>query len=236
MIDVHAHILPGIDDGAKTFEDSINIIKELMRQGVTDIIATPHYVNESIYMSPRLENVRILNELKDRLALENIKINLFLGNEIYIDREMIDLIKRGKISTMAGSKYLLVELPLDEKWPNYDDFLRELMDYGYKVILAHPERYTIIQEDYEVAKNLFDMGVLLQCNMGSVVGKYGREAKKLVRRMAKDKMIFTFGSDIHHCSRSDYLVLAKRKLNKYYSDGELKQLLVTNPNKILNNR
>lgn len=233
IIDIHSHILPGIDDGARTFDDSIAIIRELANQGITDIIATPHYIDETVYVSPRAKNLKLLAKLKDILNAESIPVNIYLGNEIYINEGIIELLKKKRISSLADSKYLLVELPMDEEYPNYVDYLEDLINYGYKVVLAHPERYTIAQKDFDVLDELYEAGVLLQCNLGSITGKYGRAAQKLAKKLAKNKMIFAFGSDIHRPSKSDYIALARKKLSKYYSDSELKVLFERNPKKII---
>ncbi len=232
MIDIHSHILPGIDDGARTLAGSVEIVRDLVSQGVTEIIATPHYVDETIFMSPCSKNLELLKELRKELVSEGIEAKIYLGNEIYINSRIKELIKEREITTLAGSKYLLVELPLDEEYPNYEDYLRDLINHGFKVVLAHPERYRIAKDE-EVLQNLLEMGVLFQCNMGSILGKYGKEAQKLVKKMAKEKMIFTFGSDIHHPNKNNFLVLARKKLLKYYSESELNKLLVINPRKIL---
>lgn len=233
IIDIHSHILPGIDDGARTFNDSIAIIRELSNQGITDVIATPHYIDETVYVSPRAKNLKLLAELKDILNAERIPVNVYLGNEIYINEGIIELLKKERISSLADSKYLLVELPMDEEYPNYADYLEDLINYGYKVVLAHPERYTIAQKDFDVLDELYEAGVLLQCNFGSITGKYGKAAQKLAKKLAKNKMIFAFGSDIHRPSKSDYIALARKKLSKYYSDSELKVLFERNPKKII---
>ncbi|MBR0480015.1 hypothetical protein IJJ49_01995 [Candidatus Saccharibacteria bacterium] len=236
MIDIHTHILPGVDDGAENFYESIEIVKYLARQGVTDIIATPHYVNETEYTSERAENLRLFDALKRELAAAGVKTRIFLGSEIYIDPEILELIKTEKISPLAESKYLLVELPLSGNFPNYEDYFNDLILRGYKVILAHPERYETVQKNYEIIKDLREKGVLFQSNFGSILGKYGREAKKTVKKLAKDKLIFTFGSDTHRASRRDYITLARKKLLKYYSERELNYILTTNPGKILENK
>ena len=122
------------------------------------------------------------------------------------------------------------------EYPGYEDIFMELLRVGYKVILAHPERYAIVNENFEVVQNLHEMGVLLQCNLGSITGKYGRSVKKTIKRIAKEKMIFAFGSDIHHLEGPDFVRSAQKKLSKIYSEKELKQLLVDNPSKILATR
>ncbi|MBR3132326.1 hypothetical protein IKG33_02880 [Candidatus Saccharibacteria bacterium] len=233
MIDIHAHILPGIDDGAVNLTESLEILRWLGEQGVTDVIMTPHYVHETNFVSTRKENLELMEELKRWMETEGIKTRVYLGNEIYIDNSIIKLIDNGKISTLADSNYLLVELPLDDELPNYDDILVDLMDKGYKVILAHPERYMIVHENYEILKSLHEMGVLFQCNLGSIIGKYGKKAQKTMKKMAKDKLVFAFGSDTHHLRMEKYFALAQKKLVKYYNEREMNQLFVMNPKKIL---
>lgn len=233
MVDVHSHILPGIDDGARTFDDSIEIVRALVDQGVTDIIATPHYVSDTIYMSTRTANTKLLNELKGLLKHDGINVNLYLGNELYIDSSIKSLLNKRTVSTLAGSKYIMVELPLNGEFPNYIDILGDLLESGYKVVLAHPERYAIAQEDFEVLQELYEMGVLLQCNYGSFLGKYDKYSEKTAIHLAKEKMIFALGSDIHSTRRRDTITKSLKKLRKYYSDAELKKILVDNPRKII---
>lgn len=238
MIDLHSHILPGIDDGAESFDDSIRILQELCDQGVTDVVLTPHYINETQYVSPRTENTKLLRELKKRIKENKIDINVFLGNEIYIDDHISNLLKAKKISPLADSEYLLIELPLNETYPDYIDIFGSLMQEGYKVILAHPERYTITQKDFGVLEELSELGVLFQCNTGSFLGRYDRKAEKTAIKLAKRKMIFGMGSDIHrpHIKHPDSILMAQRKLRKYYDEDELEKLLVTNPRKVIDSK
>jgi protein-tyrosine phosphatase len=233
MIDLHSHFLPGIDDGAKTIEDSVNILNELASQGVTDVVATPHYVEETIYTSTRQRNWELLHAVRARAAAAGININLHLGNEIYINNNTIELLRAGMISPLGNSIYLLVELSLSGKYPNYEGILDELVRAGYKVVLAHPERYATVQENFEILRPLAEMGVLFQCNLGSIIGQYGKNAKKTVRRMIKENMIFAFGSDIHHTRGTDDILLAQKKLAKYYSETDLNKVLYENPRKII---
>ena len=235
MIDIHSHIIPGVDDGAETLVDSVEIVRELVAQGVTDIITTPHFVDGSAYESPREKNNELFAELLAALKEHEIKVNIYLGNEIYITERIDQLIKDGMISTLADSKYILVELPLNGEYTNYEDILESLGYFGYRVILAHPERYGIFQEDYSKLMNLCEMGILLQCNIGSVIGKYGKDVKKQVKRLMKEKMVFCFGSDIHHARGKNEIVRAMKKMRKYYNDSELERVLVRNPRSILKN-
>lgn len=233
MIDIHSHILPGIDDGAKSFEQSLDILRGLSGQGITDVICTPHFIAETKITSSKAANTKLLEELKKRIEAENIDINLHLGNEIYIDRDIAKFIRTRKISSLADSKYLLIELPMSGEFAQHQDIFLSLQRKGWTVILAHPERYHSFQKDDKELQELFGKGVLFQCNLGSFIGQYGKNAKKLARKLAKENQIFCFGTDIHR--PRDYSEIAKaiKKLSKYYGPAGLNQLLVVNPSMIV---
>lgn len=236
MIDIHSHILPGIDDGAETVEDGVAIVRELAMQGVTDIIATPHFVDESIYTSSKKENTKLLNKVKRAVKAEGIDVKLYLGNEIYIFGKMDEYITSGVISTMANSQYILMELPMFEKYPNYEDIMQDLILKGYNVVLAHPERYVEVQNDFGMIERMVEMGVLLQCNTGSFIRQYGKHAEKIAVKLAKNRMIFALGSDMHHVRNGQEIELALKKLRKYYDEESLEEILVTNPQKMITGR
>lgn len=233
MIDIHSHILPGIDDGARTLDESVELVRELASYGVTTVVATPHFVDETIYTSPKNANSKLVTKLRRCLKEEGINVKVVLGNEIYINPMIVELIKAGEVSKMGRSKYLLVELPMTGDFPNYEDIFLDLMQNGFKVVLAHPERYESFKKDFSLVRDLYDMGVLLQCNLGSISGKYGKNAKKLVTRLIKERMVFAFGSDIHHPSHTDYYGAGLKKLRKYYTETELETVLVDNPGTIV---
>ena len=115
MIDIHSHILPGIDDGSKSFEESMELIRSASSNGVTDIIATPHYIVGSDYMINNEEKRKLLLKLKKQIKKEEIPINLYLGNEVFVENNMLELRKKKEITTLHNSKYLLFELPLNYK-------------------------------------------------------------------------------------------------------------------------
>ncbi|MBR3236563.1 hypothetical protein IKF92_02710 [Candidatus Saccharibacteria bacterium] len=228
MIDIHSHVLPGVDDGSRNFDESIETIKWLFDQGVTDLIATPHYVCESDYTSPRSKNLELLRELQARLKAAGIDVKLYLGNEIYINERIPELLEAGELSPLADSEYLLVELPLNSEFPNYEGYLCELREKGFKVVLAHPERYSIVQDDFQKVRDLYEDGILLQSNLRSIIGTYGNGAERVIKKLAREKMIFAFGSDTHRTGRSDYLIQARKKLLKYYNPRELALILDVN--------
>lgn len=234
MIDIHSHLLFGIDDGSKSIEESVFIIKKLYKIGYTDIILTPHYINSSSYNNPREDNLVRLQKLKVKLIRDNVPVNLYLGNEIYIDSEIINLYKNGIISSLNDSKYLLIELPMSGVNEIYYDVFLDLINLGYKVVLAHPERYIAFQKDFNKIYELLDIGVLLQSNVGSIIGEYGKGAKKTIKRLLKEHLITFMGTDIHH-NKKDYNFVskAKKKIGKYLSEKEIDDIFENNARKIL---
>ena len=171
----------------------------------------------------------------DELDTMRTEDALYLGNEIYMDEKIAELLAEGKMSTLAGGRYLLVELPLSGEFLGYKDILAQLISLGYKVILAHPERYVSVQKDLWVAEELVRIGVLLQGNLGSLFEKYGKTARQTLEELIKRKMIFGFGTDAHRVLRADFLKLARKKLAKFYNEVELEQVLSENPRRILLN-
>lgn len=236
MIDIHTHILPGIDDGARDFDESIKILQGLAEQEITHVILTPHYVASSTYISPRSTNLKLYRQLQDKVDQAGINITLHLGNEIYIDRDISKLLEKGKMSPLADGKYILVELPMSGEFADFEDILLSLKYEGWKVILAHPERYRTYHENYKKLYDLTEQGILLQCNLGSIIGQYGRHSKKVIKKLAKEKLIFCFGSDTHRVRDFSEISKALHKLRRYYTGGELQDLLEYNPKRIINDR
>lgn len=234
MIDIHSHLIYGVDDGSETIETSLDILDNLSKNGVTDIILTPHYITETNYVSSKLNNIKKLMELKREVKKEGININLYLGNEIYIDENILKLIKNNKMCTLNNTEYLLIELPMSGNYPDYKDIISNLLSIGFKVVLAHPERYVSFQKDYNKVLELVNMGVLLQCNIDSILGYYGNNAKKLIKLILKDKLVTFVGTDIHS-KKNDYSYIekAKNKFKKYMTDEEIENIFVNNAKKII---
>ena len=233
MIDIHSHLLYGVDDGAKTIDESVDIIRNLYKNGITDIILTPHYIEYSSYNSNKKSNLEKLDSLKKKLKEEGINVNLYLGNEIYINNNILSLLNKGEISSLNDSKYLLIELPMSGKYDNYVEIFKELIENGYKVILAHPERYNTFKKDINLIYELKNIGVLMQCNIESILKTYGKDSYKTIKKLAKNKLINFIASDIHHKKDYEYINKARNKFKKYYSDSEIDDLLSNNQKDIL---
>lgn len=232
MRDIHSHILCGIDDGARTIDESINILEMLYKKGVTDIILTPHYIKGTKYNIANREKFDLFIELKRRYN----KINLYLGNEVYIDSDLVELLKKGEVATLNNSKYLLIELPMSSEIKDLDSIIYDLMKNGIVPIIAHPERYSYIQKDITYLDKFMDMGVLLQGNYESLFGKFGKNSEKTLKRLLKKKYISFLGSDIHRENHSDHTELLYKKLLKIIKDEKtINDLVDNNILKVINN-
>ncbi len=194
MIDIHSHILFGTDDGSSSIEESIVMAKEAADAGFKAIIATPHYL-EPQFTKTVSQNTDTINELKQALKSNDIPIDLYLGNEIYITHSIEDLINQEKVKALASSDYILFELPLFQKLDGAADIIRNL-PYDH-LILAHPERYYLVQKDIHYLDEFIEMGVLMQCNYESILGKYGIAAKHTMKKMLKRHMVDLLATDVH---------------------------------------
>ena len=234
MIDFHSHILNGIDDGSKTLEESIKILKEEVEFGVTDVVLTPHYIKDSKYNANNKKKEELFKKLKREVKKEKINIKLYLGNEIYID-EGIPKLLSNKIKTINNTKYVLVELPLNHECLMLDEVLNELTCNNLKPIIAHPERYTCYQGNYAFFANLIENGCILQGNIGRLDGKYGKNAKKMLKNLLKRDMITVIGTDVHHSDSSILKINVEKCLNKIVKNKEkVANLMFNNAEKILN--
>lgn len=232
-VDIHSHILYGIDDGSKSLEESKEIIKQHIEMGFKDIVVTPHYIENSDYITNNEEKEKILKTLKKEFN----DINIYLGNEVFINNNIEELLNNNEISTINGSKYLLIELPLHNKIKNATDIIYELRIKGIIPIIAHPERYEFVQKNPDSVDELIEEGAILQSNYGSIIGVYGEHAKKTMKKLLKKNVISVLATDIHFPNNKIYLNMdtIRKKLTKIISEEKLKELTILNPKKIINN-
>lgn len=235
MIDLHCHLIYQTDDGAKTIENSIAMIKEAANAGFTKICCTPHYLAPQ-YTKTKLENFEKLEKMKQILNEQNIDVELFLGNEIYIVENISELIKSQKVSTIADTSFILVEFPMNFKSFIAEDEIDNLITSGYNVILAHPERYSYVQKDIKFLDDFIERGVYLQGNYESLLGKYGNNAKKTLIKLLKQQKIDLLSTDTHK-EQSTYTKMDKilKVLSKYAKGEYLQSIIEGNQKNILKN-
>ena len=235
MKDIHSHLLYGIDDGSKSIEESILLLKEMKKHGVEELILTPHYVEDSNYNCNNKSKKIIFEELKKRVKEENIDIKLYLGNEVFITTKFIELLKNNEITTLNNSKYLLFEFPLRHVYKNTSEIISDIVSNGYIPVLAHPERYEIFRHHPNKVEEYLRKGVLMQGNLTSLFNVYGRESRKTLEYFLKRKWITFLGSDTHHKVQFDSKKLEKKLLKITKDQDYVNDLLYNNFNKIINN-
>ena len=208
-VDFHSHLIPNIDDGSKSIEESIQMLKTFKKLGYQKVITTPHvmsdfYKNESATILDGRDQIRKqLKELK-------IDIEFEAAAEYYLDESLEDKIARGDILTF-GDKYVLFELPFFSEPPNLSQIIFQFQTNGYKPILAHPERYGFWYKDFEKYRELKDKGVLLQLNILSLIGHYSPETQKISEKLIKEDLISFLGSDCHNYHHLELIEIARRK-------------------------
>ena len=230
-IDIHCHILPGLDDGSKNMEQTERMLRIAYSEGIRTMITTPH--NYASHRSASPETIRKTVAQVNAFAKEkNIGITLYPGNEIFYRQGVGELIEQGKILTMADSNYVLVEF-----YPNCDyQYLRagiqELQQYGYEVILAHAERYDCLYEKKGRLQDLHASGVLIQVNASSFLASFGAAWRKRSRSLLKQDLIRFLGTDAHNeDSRSPKLDAAAKFLFKKVGAKQAEALLYQNAKK-----
>lgn len=235
MIDIHSHIIPAIDDGSHSFEETYQMLKEAEQAGFTDVIATSHYI-ENYYETDTQQRQKSVDEINNKLKENNINIKVHCGSEIYVSQNMVDFIKNKKASSLANTKYVLFELPMNNNIMYLDDIIFEIQSAGFIPIIAHPERYSYVQDNPKMLVELINKGVLFQANFGSIIGKYGNTAKKTLKKLLQYNMIHFFGADAHR-SNSIYTNIdtAITELRKIISEEKLIKLTLTNSEHLLKN-
>ncbi len=232
MIDLHTHILSDTDDGSGSFEESVALLYEAKKAGFSGVVCTPHYMQQFYE-----RDVNYINNKIQELSLDSkrIGIHLYQGNEIYISNEVCKFIENNKVTTINNSRYVLLELALEEKpIKNTIEIIEDIIKKEYIPIIAYPERYPYIQKNIEYAKELLRKGALFQANYASIDGYYGSQVKKTLIKLLKGKMIQLLGTDVHK-KRTMYINMPKyiKALSKYLSEDEIHELSYKNPIKVI---
>lgn len=233
MIDIHTHVIFDVDDGSDTLEESVAILKSAMYAGVTDIICTPHYLDVMEYDNEKvIKNFDILKSYANEM---NIKLHM--GNEIAVYGNIIDILNKGNINHMAGSKYILIEFPMSTDVDYVLDTIYEIKINGLIPVIAHPERCECFRKHIERVKEAVDEGAYIQCNTGSLMGTYGNTAKKIVKKLLKEHLVHFMASDVHSTKNKRYesLLKVETEVEKIVGMYEKNKIFVYNARQILLN-
>lgn len=221
MIDLHCHILPGVDDGAQSLNDSIKMAKKAVKDGITHILCTPHH--NATYENPKKKVLLQVAELQEELNKRKIPLTLFEAQEVRIFEQLITEINQGDILFAdVTDRYLMLELPTDNI-PDYTNrLIQQLIDKGVTPIIVHPERYKAFQTNPSLLEAYLKMGCLAQLTAPSIVGKYGKKIQKLAHYFIKHNMIQMLGSDAHGIDRRNfYLLEAYQLIKKKYGEEKI---------------
>ena len=195
-IDIHSHILPGIDDGSYSAETTAMMLSMAADSGIRKIIATPHYKSGRKTAPPNV--VKSLTEnLRNTVKALNIPIKLYSGNEIYYKQEIVDLLEKGKILTLAGSSCVLIEFAPDTHFSYIRNAVDNVKGNGYIPVIAHVERCDTLLRHMDRVENLKRAGALMQMNSGSIMGQSGQNVKYGCKKMLKDRLIDFVATDAH---------------------------------------
>lgn len=230
-IDMHNHILWGIDDGAKNINESIEIIKDEYKQGVRKIIVTPHFY-QGVYSFDKDQYDRRFNELCAEVNKLYPDLEIFKGQEIMYTQDIKSLLQNNGIQRMADSKYVLVEFMVDISYSNLERSVKEILTEGYVPIIAHCERYKCLSKSVPKIRHLVESGAYMQVN-ASTVTSLGK--RHFVNNLIDNDLLHFVGTDAHNTgSRGVTFAKCVSYLERKYGEEYVEWLMVENPQKIIN--
>lgn len=235
-IDIHNHILWGIDDGAKNKDESLEMLKLAFEDGVKEIIATPHFHHQKGKADP--EKIRKLTaELQEAADEKKIPIKLHIGNELYYTQELLEQLQANACLTLADTKYLLLEFSVNTEPKKMKNAIYQLSGEGYSPIIAHIERYDVLVQSPELFMELADMGAYYQINAQSLIQRIGWNRRTFVKSAVKSGYVQFLATDAHHTEgRIPTFGKAEDWVLKKCGKSEASKILYENPRKLLENQ
>ena len=233
LFDMHCHIVPGVDDGSKSLEESMAMLDLEYRGGVRNIILTPHFRYDMFEPSEELVQKQFLR-LKEAASAAYPDLNLWLGCELHTSMDMVDCLRSGKRRTMAGSRYVLVEFSGGDEKLYVKERVQKLKLSGYYPIIAHVERYRAVREDLDLIAELRGVGAFMQVNADTISGKDGFLIKRFAKKLLREELLDFVGSDGHGSkSRTPDIAKAYAQVVKVKGESYANRIFVTNPSKIV---
>lgn len=235
-IDIHCHILPGVDDGAYDEKESLEMFGIAAKDGIRQMIATPHFHYLRGHAAPEKIKKAVL-KMQERLAEEEIPIELYAGNELYYTRELLEIVKAGEALTLAGSDYVLLEFSPETEERRIRNAVYEFLNEDYCPVIAHIERYQAFLKNPDFVQNVSQMGAYFQINAGSLLGNAGWSVKRFTKSVLADGLVHFIATDAHDAQkRCPAFGKAAERIEKKYGEAVLEEYLCGNPKKILENR
>ena len=230
MIDIHCHLLFGVDDGADSLEESVAMLKDAKEQGIDAILLTPHY-RHGMFPYDKERILRHAEELKP--YAKELGIRMELGTEYHVNSRIVDAMRSGRCLTLAGTHYVLTEYEFETEWTYIKKMTQELIFQGFVPIVAHVERYGAMVADLDRAEELQRMGALIQINCDAVLGLGGRAEKKYTKKLLKEGFVDVIASDMHGIKeRACHMKKCYQYVAKKFGVDEAERLMHRNPYKI----
>jgi protein-tyrosine phosphatase len=235
MIDLHSHILPGIDDGAHSLDECLEMARLYTASGFRQVVATPHAVTDSLGQNLARSITRQVPKLNAILREKEIDLVLKTGMEIALTPEVPDFLDRGLLLTLAGSRYALIEPPFENLPINWEQFFFSIISRGYRILLAHPERCAQLARKPELFDRLIETGVYLQVTWGSFLGLHGRPALQTARYLAQRGFIHCLATDSHDTRQRNAAPVpeAASKVAELIGPANLDRLSTENPARVI---
>ena len=235
MIDLHCHILPGIDDGAPTLDVALAMARCAVKDGITVTACTPH-IYPGLYENTRDGIMAAIASFRQELEREDIPLRLVEGADTHLAPDLVGQIRAGKVPTLNGSRYFLFEPPHHVAPPRLEDTVFNLLAAGYIPIITHPERLTWIEENYPIFERMVKSGAWIQLTAGSVTGRVGPRPKYWAERILDEGLCHILATDSHHIDRRPPLLAEGREAAaKLLGNAEAEHLVLTRPQGILDN-
>lgn len=237
MIDIHCHILPDFDDGARDLQESLTMARLAAESGVAGIIATPHFRGEQSTLGVLPQLLETYRELSQAIRREGIPVSLLPGAEILCMPQTAELARDQALPTLGDTQYLLTEFFFDEPGFRISMMLRSLADCGYKPVIAHPERYDAVQEDPGLLESWFRDGYVIQLNKGSILGAFGSRVERTADIALYHGFAHLVASDAHSCiRRTTSMHRLRHRLTEKCPPEYIRILLEQNPAHLIRNQ
>jgi protein-tyrosine phosphatase len=235
VIDLHSHILPGVDDGAQSYDEAIAIAKMAVADGIEVMACTPHFM-PGLYDNTAADIRSRTAKLNSQLIAEGINLALVVGGDAHIRPDFVSALQSGYILSLHDSRYVLFEPPHVSMPQRFEELLFNVQMSGYVPILTHPERFKWIESNYEVFQNLARSGVWMQLTAGSLTGRFGKRSKYWAQKMLAEGLISIIATDTHNLtSRPPLLAEAMAAAQAEVGLDEARHLVVTRPMCVLDN-
>lgn len=233
LYDIHCHILPGVDDGARNMEESMWMLHKEYNEGVRHVILTPHFRYDMFEPHMNIVTRQFMQLRRAAMNIGEEGMRLYLGCELHSSMDMVECLKKGRRLTLAGSRFVLVEFSNGDEKSYIEERIRSLLMNGFIPIIAHVERYKATRNDIGFLTELKDMGAYIQMNADTISGLDGLGAKTFAKKVMKSGLLDFVGSDGHRqTERIPEIGKCAAKMEKVMGKEYVKKIFIRNPRKI----